>query len=541
MEVKIPDLGDIEEVEVIEICVAIGDVVEENDTLIVIESDKASMDVPAGAAGTVEAITVALGDMVSEGSVIAQLNAGAAEASSQDGSAAEEPEQAMQDAGSVPEPEVAETPKAATGGGQTLDILVPDIGEATGVVVIEIAVSAGQTVAENDLLVVLESDKASMEIAAEHSGEILDVLVNVDDEVEQGTIIARIRTEGGAGTTEPEVESPAVKPAEPAPPEKETSTPTPAPPTSAAKEVTPTESGAHVYAGPATRRLARELGVDLAEVSGTGQRGRILKDDVKAFVKSRMTQPGSGGGAGLPAVPEVDFAKFGEIELVPLSRIRQRGADNLHRSWVNLPHVTQHDEADITDMEELRQSLKQEAEARGIKLTPLAFIMRAVTRLLSEHPEFNSSLAASGDQLVLKRYINVGMAVDTPEGLVVPVIKAADTLDVWALSERIAELSAKARDKKLALDDLSGATFTISSLGALGGTGFTPIVNAPEVAILGVARLATKPLWNGSEFLPRKVLPLSLSYDHRVINGADGGRFMFGLKTYLEDFRRLAL
>jgi pyruvate dehydrogenase E2 component (dihydrolipoamide acetyltransferase) len=304
-----------------------------------------------------------------------------------------------------------------------------------------------------------------------------------------------------------------------------------------------TAGGAKVYAGPATRRLARELGVSLVEVKGTGSRQRITKDDVKAYVKQQMAagKPAAHTAAGLPQVAEIDFAKFGPVETVALTRIQQRGADNLHRSWVNLPHVTQHDETDITDLEAFRQSLKQDAERKGVKITPLAFIIKACCHALLEFPNFNASLHADRKQLVLKQYINVGMAVDTPEGLVVPVIKAANEKSIWQLSAEIAELSDKARNKKLAMDDLQGGTFSVSSLGALGGTGFTPIINAPEVAILGVSKLQTKPLWDGERFVPRKVLPLSLSYDHRVINGADGGRFMNYLTTVLADIRRLAL
>ncbi|MGK0223680.1 MAG: pyruvate dehydrogenase E2 component (dihydrolipoamide acetyltransferase), partial [Limisphaerales bacterium] len=300
-------------------------------------------------------------------------------------------------------------------------------------------------------------------------------------------------------------------------------------------------ASSQVYAGPATRRLARELGVDLSQVEGSGQRKRIVKDDVKAFVKNQLTQKASVTGVGLPAVASIDFAKFGEVELVKLSRIRQRGADNLHRSWVNLPHVTQHDEADISDLEDFRKALKSQAEERGVRLTPLAFIVKTVCKALQEHPEFNSSLHDDRQHLVVKNYINIGMAVDTPEGLVVPVIRGADSKDIWTLCEDIASLSEKARTKKLGLDDLSGGTFTISSLGSLGGTGFTPIVNAPEVAILGVAKMAIKPVWRDESFEPRKMLPLSLSYDHRVINGADGGRFMQRLTQLLGDIRHLAL
>ena len=539
-EITVPNLGDIDEVEVIEICVAVGDEVTAEDTLIVIESDKASMDVPAGVAGTVTSIAVELGDMVSEGTVIGAVNAEeastASDADAESGSEAEIEPQSPETESEI----VAEQAAPASQSSQSLDVLVPDIGEATNVVVIEVAIQAGQQVDVNDLLVVLESDKASMEISAEHAGEIQEVCVKEDDEVEKGTVIARILTASNAPVEAPSApeSAPVAQDSKPEPEPQLEKEEVAAP---VAKPTEPPASKTAVYAGPATRRLARELGVDLSEVSGTGQRGRIVKDDVKAFVKEAMTAEGKGSGHGLPAVPTVDFAKFGPVRSEPLTRIRQRGAINLHTSWVNLPHVTQHDEADVTDLEAFRGELKAEAEARGVRVTPLSFIVKACCRALAENPEFNSSLHPNGQELIVKEYFNIGMAVDTPEGLVVPVIRDADKKDIWALSEEISSLAQKARDKKLGLDDLSGGTFSISSLGALGGTGFTPIVNAPEVAILGVSRLATKPVWNGSEFLPRKILPLSLSYDHRVINGADGGRFMVRLTELLGDLRRLAI
>ena len=557
-QIKIPNLGDIDEVEVIELCVSPGDQVETNDTILVIESDKASMDVPAGMAGKIVALTVTEGDQVSEGSVIAEIEVAGASAPD-DGAAGEndavvEPEADAPPVEAVPAPSVA-APVETSAATQDVDILVPDIGDAGEVVIIEVSVAVGDQIEQDGLVVVLESDKASMEVTADHAGEILEVFIQEDQTVETGTLLARVRTSGQAGVEQnPPVEQssepgPSTVAAEPKPP-------APAPPSSpqpssekpagpaadaGAREVAAT-AAAKVYAGPATRRLARELGVDLTQVAGSGPRQRIVKDDVKAFVKHRMTSAApASGGAGLPKVADVDFSRFGDIEQVELSRIRQRGADNLHRSWVNLPHVTQHDEVDITDLEDFRKALKAEAEQRGVKVTPLAFIVQACARVLTEYPEFNSSLAQDQKHLILKSYINIGMAVDTPEGLVVPVIKDADQKDIWTLSEDIAGLSQRARDKKLGMDELSGGTFSVSSLGALGGTGFTPIVNAPEVAILGVARLATKPWWNGEGFEPRKVLPLSLSYDHRVINGADGGRFMLRLTELLGDYRRMAL
>ena len=533
-KVKVPNLGDIDEVEVIEICVLPGEAVAVEDTLIVIESDKASMDVPAGLAGIVESIGVEVGDMVGEGVLIATIN------SNEEPNV--EPIEADQNSrGSEPLVRAQAASSAVDTSDQTvektIDVLVPDISEAGAAVVVAVAIDSNQSVQTDDLLVVLESDKASMEISAEQSGEVLEVSVAKGDGVETGSLIARLRVKdgmaGAQNTTATLVEREG-KTAGPSADAKPFDRPVqPA-------TVSADEARGKVYAGPATRRLARELGVEISLVEGSGQRGRIVKDDVKTYVKAHMLGSSSIGG-GLPTVPVVDFERFGSVRLIPMTKIRLRGADNLHRSWVNLPHVTQHDEVDITDLEVFRKKLGATAAEKDIRLTPLAFIIKACVKALQEYPEFNASLDADGQQLVVKEYINIGMAVDTPEGLVVPVIKQADQKDVWALSNDIAVLAAKARDKKLKLDDQLGGTFTVSSLGALGGTGFTPIVNAPEVAILGVARLVTKPLWDGEQFQPRKVLPLSLSYDHRVINGADGGRFMVRLTELLGDIRHLAL
>ncbi len=525
MDISIPNLGDIDDVEVIELCAAVGDTLEVDDPIIVIESDKASMEIPAPVAGVLESLQVVIGDRVAEGHVIAIIQA----------RSAEQPQ---------PEKETEEETEAETKpqeDSQDLEVLVPDIGDAKDVVVIEVAVQVGDEIAVDDLLVVLESDKASMEIAAEYAGTVLAVAVSEGAEVEQGTLIATLKVAmpevaGGdasevvqpqaeVSAPQPDLSPPASQPDQPVTPEVEVA------------------AAAKVYAGPAVRRLARELGVQLVGIKGTGNRNRITKDDVKTHVKAHMQGQASGaaGTGGLPAVAVVDYARFGPVETIDLTRIQQRGADNLHRSWVNLPHVTQHDEADISDLEDFRQSLKAEAERKGVKVTPLAFLIKACCHALAEHPNLNASLHEDRQHLVVKHYINIGVAVDTPEGLVVPVIKDADKKNIWQLSAEIADLSEKARIKKLAIDDLQGGTFSISSLGALGGTGFTPIVNAPEVAILGVSKLQTKPVWDGSAFQPRKVLPLSLSYDHRVINGADGGRFMVFLTAILSDIRRLAL
>ncbi len=535
-EIRVPDIGDVDEVEVIELCVAAGDVVAVDDPVVVIESDKASMEVPATAAGTVASVSVAVGDTVRQGDLLIVLE-GAAEPS-----APEEPSAPVQDTSPADEtpPPIEQAPAASQAQAAVIDVLVPDIGDASDVVVIEVAVQAGDTVAEDDLLVVVESDKASMEIPSPHAGTVKEVLVSVDMPVQTGSLLLRLETAGGEAPPAEQMQA-APPPRETAPaaetPSKPVEAQTPKPPSSA-----PAERNKSVYAGPAVRRLARELGVDLAGVKGTGSRGRITKDDVKAHVKSRMQTPSAaGGGSGIPPIPAQDFSRFGPVEVEPLTRIRRVGAENLHRSWLNVPHVTQQDEADVTDLEAFRKGLKAEAERRGIKVTPLAFLVKACCQLLKQHPRFNASLDAGNENFILKRYYHIGLAVDTEQGLVVPVVRDADQKGIWELSEEIAELADKARNGKLGMGDLQGGTFSISSLGAIGGTGFTPIVNAPEVAILGVGRMATKPVWNGAEFTPRSMLPLSLSYDHRAINGAEAGRFMTELCQTISDLRRALL
>ena len=414
------------------------------------------------------------------------------------------------------------------------EIRIPDIGDAEDVVVIELCVAPGDEVGPDDALIVIESDKASMEVPAGVSGVVEALLVTIDDSVVEGQSIARIEAVAGE-PTEPAKKAagdPAsAKPAAPLPEPPKPKPPAPSSPSQAVRR----PAGAPVYAGPATRRLARELGVDLSEVTASGARGRIVKDDVKAYVKQRLT---SGEGA-LPRLPAVDFSRFGEVETVPLTRIRAAGAQNLHRSWLNLPHVTQHDEVDVTDLEARRAALNAEAAERGVALSPLPFLIRACCLALKAFPTFNASLDASGTQFILKRYYHIGIAVDTEQGLLVPVIRNADAKDIWALAEATASLAAKARSQRLAMHDLQGGSFSISSLGVIGGTGFTPIINAPEVAILGVGRLTTQPAWDGEGFVPRQMLPLSLSFDHRAINGAEAGRFLAYLAEVLGDVSRL--
>lgn len=428
------------------------------------------------------------------------------------------------------------------------EVTIPDIGDAEDVEVIEICVAAGDTVAENDALIVIESEKASMEVPAPAAGEVAEVLVALGDHVNAGDAILRLAATAGAAP------APAEEPAEPeakadaaqatAPPQSPASpAPQPVPEPASAESAASAaggENAGRVYAGPAVRRLARELGAPLTAIAGSGAGGRILKDDVKAFVKQTLAQPA--GGAGLVAVQKpIDFSRFGPVETVPLTRIRRRGAANLHASWQQVVHVTQHDEADATELEAFRRDLQGEAEAAGAKLTPLPFLLKASVHALAEHPQFNASLDAAVENLIHKRYYHLGMAVDTEGGLVVPVIRNADAHGLLALAQETARLAQAARDGRLKPDELQGGSFTISSLGNLGGTGFTPIVNAPEVAILGVGRLQTRPHWDGRAFVPRKMLPLSLSYDHRAINGAEAGRFMATLTAALADIRRMLL
>ena len=497
MNIVLPSLGDIEEVEVTEICVAVSDVVGADDPIIVIESDKASMEVPAGNAGTIVEISVALGDQLGEGAIIGKLDT----ASIQGADSAAEPTSQQSAGTGIPAAAKGSEPseRARGGGQQVVQILVPDLGDIEEVEVIEVAATAGSQVAPGDLLVVLESDKASMEIPAEVSGVLFEVNVAVGDQVSAGSLLATASIEGSLQDDAMSKDGPSQ--------EGETLTAAPTQPGAAMPEPAPEDklvpaaaAGRKVYAGPATRRLAREIGVPLEQVEGSGNRGRVTKDDVKAWAKARINQPAATSApvnSTIPPVPVVDFAKFGDVEEQPLGRIQKQVALNMQRSWLNIPHVTQHANADIEDLESFRQSIKAEAQNQDIRLTPLTFIIKAVCQTLAAHPKLNGSLSADGENLVVKHYTNIGIAVDTPEGLVVPVIRGADQLGILALAEKAQELVEKARSKKLALDDLSGGTFTISSLGNIGGTGFTPIINAPQVAILGVGKSVIQPIWQG--------------------------------------------
>lgn len=545
--IKVPDLG-MDAASVIEVSVKEGDVIAEDDTLIVLESDKASMDVPAPMAGKVTKIKVSEGDSLAEGDEILYLEVeGAAGGDDKDdeqedgdsGEAAPAEEQA--------ESKAAEPKKEASSGGgsKVHQVKVPDIGMDSADI-IEINVKPGDTIEEEDAIVVLESDKASMEVPSDVSGEVVSVSVKEGDSVSQGTVLIEVKTSGGDSTEAP-AEPEAEKQAAPAKAEPKEEAPKAAaqpeaPSLAHAYDDAPVRPSKQVHAGPAVRKLAREFGVDLAFVPGSGPKGRIVKDDVAAWVKKRLQEPAkAAAGAGIPEVPDQDFSKFGEVEIQDLNRIAQITAQNMARNWLNIPHVTQFDEADVTETEAFRQSLKGEMEKRGIKISPLAFIVKACASALIEFPNFNVSLLADGKRRVQKHYVHIGVAVDTPNGLIVPVIRDADKKSIWQIAEEIIDYAKRGRDGKVKADEMKGGCFTVSSLGGLGGTAFTPIVNAPEVAILGVSKNQVKPHWNGKEFVPRTFTPLSLSYDHRAVNGADAAKFATYLCTVLADIRRLVL
>lgn len=529
MPVTVPDLGGDSDVEVIEILVAEGDEISKDDGLVTLESDKAAMDVPSPAAGKVKVIKLKVGDKVNEGTLILELET-SGEAGTASAAPAEEKPAAKAE---VPAP-------AASGQPELMAVKVPDLGGESDVEIIEILVSEGDKVSKEGGLITLESDKAAMDVPSPADGKVKSIKVKVGDKVSEGSHIIDLETEGAAPAPVAET------PASPKPTAAATPTPEPAKtaPALAARTDNGSSAGADVYAGPAVRKMARELGVNLTKVSGTGSRGRIVKEDVDAYVKGILQGGGAAqaaGGAGLPGIPDVDFSQFGEIEEVEMSKLHRVTAQNMQRNWLNVPHVTQFDEADVTELEEFRAEQKALAEKKGIKLTPLPFIVKACARALQEHPQFNVSLHSSGTKIIQKKYVHIGVAVATPAGLMVPVVKNVDRKTIWEIAAEIAELGAKAKDRKLTKDDMQGACFTVSSLGNLGGTAFTPIVNAPEVAILGVSKASIKPVYINNEFVPRTMLPFALSYDHRAVNGVDGGMFCNTLATFLNDIRLLAL
>ena len=553
IEVKVPDIGDYKNVPVIEVLVKDGDQVEKNAPLIVLESDKATMEVPAPAAGIVRGLKPKAGDKVSEGDIICALES-AATATTAPATKSEapaqppEPESNVATVGQVQGGKREDASKASPvvsregGGSKSVEVLVPDIGDYHDVPVIEVLVKDGDRVDKDAPLIVLESDKATMEVPAPAAGTVRDLKVKAGSKVSKGNAVCRLETAGGE-VKEPAGAQPAAADVKPAPSREGTAKPSAsaAAEDGASKSVAAPVAAAGAHAGPATRKFARQLGVDLSRVPGSGPRGRVTIEDVQAFVKKQLAAASSGvgaAGAGIPPIPAIDFSQFGEIEKKPLARIRKLSAAHLQRAWLNVPHVTQNDEADITDVEAFRKS---SAEETSVKLTLLPFIMKAVAKAMDEYPEFRSSLAPDGETLILKKYCHIGFAADTEHGLVVPVVRDVEKKGVVQLAEECGALAKKAREGKLKADEMKGGCFSISSLGGIGGGHFTPIVNAPEVAILGASRAQMKPVWNGKEFTPRLMLPLSLSYDHRVIDGAYAARFIVLLVKLLSDVRRLAL
>jgi pyruvate dehydrogenase E2 component (dihydrolipoamide acetyltransferase) len=549
IEVKVPDIGDYKDIPVIEVLVKAGDTVEKEQSLITLESDKATMDVPSPASGTVKEVKVKVGDNVSEGVLVLVLEAAGAAAAPAAAPAAKE-EKAAPAAAQAAAPAPAAAAPAASGGVQT--VKVPDIGDYKDVPVIEIGVKVGDRVEKEQSLVTLESDKATMDVPSPVAGIVKEIKVKVGDNVSEGAEIIVVEAEGAAAAAPaPAAKAPAEQPSDA--PQAAPAKAAPAAPSALAQApIIPAGEGGSrrpSHASPSVRKFARDLGVDVGRVPGTGPKGRITQADVTAFVKGVMSgqtaapaaaaAPASGAGLNLLPWPKVDFTKFGPIDTQPLSRIKKISGANLHRNWVMIPHVTNNDEADITDLEALRVQLNKENEKAGVKFTMLAFVIKAVVAALKKFPAFNASL--DGDNLVFKQYFHIGFAADTPNGLVVPVIRDADKKGLVDIAKEMTDLSKLAREGKLKPDQMQGGCFSISSLGGIGGTHFTPIINAPEVAILGLSKSAMKPVWDGKQFVPRLTLPLSLSYDHRVIDGAAAARFNAYLGQILGDFRRVIL
>lgn len=553
--IAVPDIGGAESAEVVEVLVAVGDAVSEDQGLVVLESDKASMEVPAPVAGVVVELAASEGAQVAEGDSIAVIEVEDAGAGEGDAAAAPDDPSGERDDGERAGPGTGQSPApqpAAQAAGETLSVAVPDVGSDDGVDLVEIAVAVGDTVAAGDTLLILESDKASVEVPAPVAGVVRALLVEEGQRVREGDRLLELESApagaaapapGGAGDAAqapPQGEAPS-------PPVSGAAAPAPAagaapPQRGAASRTAPApDEDAPIYAGPAVRRLAREFGIPLQQLRGTGPRGRILKEDLHAFNQRALAAPAADAAATLPSVPEVDFAQFGPVDVVERSRIDRATADNMRRSWLNAPQVTQFDDADISELDAFRRSLRDDGERRGVKMTLLPFLLKACAVALRRHERLNASLSDGGATLTLKRYVHIGVAVDTPAGLLVPVLRDVDRKSLWELAAEVAELAAAARERRLQPAQMQGAGFTVSSLGAVGGRGFTPIVNTPEVAILGVGRAATLPHWDGTAFQPRLLLPLALSYDHRVVNGGDGGRFLSELCELLGDLRRLLL
>ena len=548
--INVPDIGGAKDVEIIEIYVAVGDHLEKEQALVAIESDKASMDIPSPMSGKVTDLKIKVGDLVSEGSALIEL-----EVVSEDTESIEEKTEAPPTAKASTETsdsDKTKTPEETSTELAKQMINVPDIGGAKDVEIIEIYVAIGDNIEKEQPIAALESDKASMDIPSPMSGKVTDLKIKVGDSVSEGDPLMELETidKESASTkavakeveTTEKSDTTGVSTEIEKPEAKETREKTAA----AADQSTPpvANSSSSVYAGPSVRKFAREISVDLSQVTGTGLRSRITKSNVKDYVKGVMTSGSvsrASDNAGVPAMPVVDFASFGEVDMQVMSKIKRLTADNMSRNWLNVPHVTQFDDADITDLEAFRKDLKAEASEKEVKLTLMPFLLKVCAAALLKESAFNASISADGTHIVYKKYVHIGVAVDTPVGLMVPVLRNVDQKGLWQLAAELSEITNKARDGKLSPTDMQGGCFTISSLGAIGGNGFTPIVNAPEVAILGVSKASIKPVWNGNEFMPRQMLPLSLSYDHRAVNGADAGRFFTYLTSVIADVRRLLL
>jgi len=552
IQVKVPDIGDADGADIIEILVAVGDSIEKETPLITLETDKATMEVPSSDAGVVKSIAVNVGEQVSQGAVILEVEADSkADAVSKAPAATEASEpvvseaQAAQEVATEASADQSNTSEKASA--ENLELQVPDIGDATDVDVIEVLIASGDSIEKEQGLIVLETDKATMEVPSSHAGKVTEVLVKVGDKVSQGDLIGRVLSQSAVSsqTASKTSDSPASKVA------SETSVITPSAVANDRNSPVPDhphmkkrKSESVIHASPSVRRFARELGADLSKVTGSGTKGRIVKDDVQSFIKFELSRPkpvATSGGLGLAPLPEIDHAKWGEVESKSLTRIQKISSVNLHRNWVTIPHVTQHEDADITELDAFRKSLKDEALKAGTRLTPLAFIMKGLVHTLKAFPKFNASLENDGENLTIKHYYHIGVAVETPDGLTVPVIRDVDQKGIYQLADELGEISAKAREKKLGANDMQGSSFTISSLGGIGGTAFSPIVKWPDVAILGLSRNKMQPVWNGKDFEPRLMLPMSLSYDHRVIDGADAARFVVHLAATLKDIRRVLI
>ncbi|WP_423821190.1 dihydrolipoyllysine-residue acetyltransferase [Salinisphaera sp. SPP-AMP-43] len=573
-EIKVPDIGDFDSVEVIEVLVSEGDTVEQEQPLITLESDKATLEVPSTVAGKITELKVSEGSTVSEGDVIAMIEAG--EESGGDESQDDGDEQAQESGDDASEDESSEATEQASGdeqsgGGETVEVKVPDIGDFDSVEVIEVLVSEGDEVEKEQPLITLESDKATLEVPSTEAGTISELKVSEGSTVSEGDVIALLQSAGGSKSSggqsgakgQPKQDS-GQKSGQSAKSSGGDKKPEPGTASQDDKPVEADVSGGNpsklksvdeerfgkAHASPSVRKYARELGADLGNVKGSGHKGRITFEDVQSYVKGALDQVQSGkgagtaapaGGGGVPAQPDIDFSQFGEVEVTELPRIRKISAKAVHKNWLLIPHVTQFDNADITEMEAFRQANKEKAKADGVKLTPLAFLLKASAAALKKFPDLNSSLTADGEHLVHKKYVNIAVAVDTPNGLLMPVIKDVDKKGIYQIARDLDDVSGRAREGKIKGDDMKGACFSISSLGGVGGTAFTPIVNSPEVGILGVSKHSWQPVWNGSEFEPRLLLPLSFSYDHRVIDGAKAARITGFISEKLSDLRTLLL